>query len=92
MILKMTADTSVLLNFINLSYFSVDYSEPSGRHTKGIKRILREETLVLSKVKNKKSLRMVKELTQKIKIRRHCSCLNEELPKFSFLNFCEPER
>lgn len=58
MILKMTADTSVLLNFINLSYFSVDYSEPSGRHTKGIKRILREETLVLSKVKNKKSLRM----------------------------------
>ena len=62
MILKMTADTSVLLNFINLSYFSVDYSEPSGRHTKGIKRILREETLVLSKVKNKKSLHMVKEL------------------------------
>ena len=90
MILKMTADTSVLLNFINLSYFSADYSEPSGRHTKRIKRILREETLVLSKVKNKKSLRMVKEL-KKSKFVGTVPCLNEELPKFSFLNFCEPE-
>lgn len=62
MILKMTTDTSVLLNLFSLSYFSVDYSEPSGRHTKGIKRILREETLVLSKVKNKESLCMVTEL------------------------------
>lgn len=63
MILKITTDISVLpLNSFTVSYFSVDCSEPSGRHTKGIKRILGEETLVLSKVKNKESLCMVKEI------------------------------